>query len=95
MGSYNHLPKSMYYEQINMRKSIESVALRQGDLIRSNVDMQSWAIGTVLEKKKKISMPKITISNYVPHVIVPPNGQSLICMTIRDPRNLRVLGRTI
>ena len=27
-GSYNHLLKSLYYEQINIRKSIESIALR-------------------------------------------------------------------
>ena len=77
MGSYNHLLKSLYYEQINMRKSIESIALRQGELIRLNVDMLSWAIGAVLGKKK-VPMPKITISDFVPHVIVPPNGKSFV-----------------
>ena len=28
LDSYNHYLKSMYYEQINMRKTIESIALR-------------------------------------------------------------------
>ena len=77
MDSYNHLLKSLYYEQINMRKSIKSIALRHGDLIKSNVDMLSWAIGTA-SGKKKVSMLKITISDFVPHVIVPPNGQSFV-----------------
>ena len=44
LNSYNHLLKSMYYEQMNMRKSIKSIALKKGDLIRLNVDMLSWAI---------------------------------------------------
>ena len=47
LGSYNHHLKSINYEQINMRKAIESIALRQGDLIKSNVDMLAWAIETV------------------------------------------------
>ena len=34
LDSYNHHLKSTNYEQINMRKSIESIALRQGDLIK-------------------------------------------------------------
>ena len=41
MGSYNDIMTSLYYEQINMRNSIKSKALRQGDLINSNVDMLS------------------------------------------------------
>ena len=62
---------------MNIRKSIESIALRQGDLIRSNVDMLSWAIRLV-SGKKKVPMPKITTLDFVPHVIVSLNGQSFV-----------------
>ena len=93
LDSYNHLLKSLYYEQMNMRMSIESIALRQGDLIRSNVDMLSWAIGAV-SGKKKVPMPKITISDFVPHVIVPLNGKSFVG-PLRDSRTLRISGRTL
>ena len=39
--------------------------------------MLSWAMG-IVSRKKKVSMPKITISDFVPHVVVPPNGKSFI-----------------
>ena len=52
---------------MNMRTSIESIAIGHGDLIRLNVDMLSWAIGTV-STKKKVPMLKITILDFVPHV---------------------------
>ena len=60
-----------------MRKSIESIALRQGDLIRLNVDMLTWAIGTI-SRKKKVPMLKITILDFILHVIVPSNRQSFV-----------------
>ena len=37
LDSCNHNLKSLYYEQVNMKKTMESIALRQGDLIKSNV----------------------------------------------------------
>ena len=77
MDSYNHLMTSLYYEKINKRKSIESIALKQGDLIKSNVDMLSRAIG-IVSGKKNVPMPKITISDFVPHAIVPPNRKRFV-----------------
>ena len=31
-----------------------------------------------VRKGKKIPMPKITIFDFVPHLIMPPNGQSFV-----------------
>ena len=85
LDSFNHHLNSLYFEQINMRKSIESIALRQGELIRSNVDMLARAIG-IVSGKKKVPMPKITISDFVPHVIVPPNGKRFVGpLEIQEP----------
>ena len=39
LDSCNHNLTSLYYEQVNLRKTMESIALRQGDLIKSNVKM--------------------------------------------------------
>ena len=77
LDSCNHNLKSLYYEQVNLRKAMESIALRQSDLIKSNVKMLDWAMATV-SRNKKVAVPKITISNYVPCVIVPPNGQNFV-----------------
>ena len=56
---------------------MESIALRKGDLIKSNVKMLNWAIATV-SGKKKVAMPKLIILDLVPYVIVPPNRQSFV-----------------
>ena len=75
---------------MNMRNSIESIALRQGDLIRLNVDMLSWAIEEV-SGKKKVPMPKINISNFLLHVIMLPNGQSFVgSLEIQEPLESQV-----
>ena len=61
----------MYYEQINMGKTLGSMALREAELVKSNVKMLDWTMGAV-SCKKKIAAPKIAIFDYIPYVIQPP-----------------------
>ena len=75
LDSYNHHLNSLYFEQINMRKNIESIALRQGDLIRSNVDMLAWAIRTI-SRKKKYQCQKLPFQTLYLMSLCPPNGKS-------------------
>ena len=90
LGSSNDNLKSLYYEQVNMKKTMESIALRLGDLIKSNVKMLDLTIATV-SGKKKVAMPKIIISDFVPYVIMPTNRQGfvgpLVSEETTEPKN--------
>ena len=61
----------MYYEQINMGKTLGSMVIREAELVKSNVKMLDWTMRAV-SGKKKIAAPKIAISDYIPYVIQPP-----------------------
>ena len=50
----------MYYAQVDMGKTMGSLALRQVELIKGNLKMLDWAIA-IASNKKKIATPKITI----------------------------------
>ena len=68
LDSSNHYLKSIYYEQVNIGKTLGSIALRQAELIKGNVKMLHWAMA-IVSSKKNIAAPKITISDYIPYVI--------------------------
>ena len=50
--------------------TLESIGKRKRELVKGNVEILYWAMKTV-SGKKKVSMPNIQISNYVPYTIVP------------------------
>ena len=77
LDSWNHYLKSMYFEQVNMGKTLGSIALRQAELIKGNVKILDWAMATV-SSKKNITAPKIIISYYIPYVIQPPYEHAFI-----------------
>ena len=73
LNSLEHCKQSfrlMTYEQINNRTTLESIGKRQCELVKSNVEILDWAMKTV-SGKKKVSLPNIQISDYVPYTIVP------------------------
>ena len=53
MDFFNNNLKSMYYVQIDMGKSMGSLAQRTVELIKGNVKMLDWAMTTTSNKKKK------------------------------------------
>ena len=53
MESRSHYLKSMYFEQINMGKTLGSMFIREAKLVKSNVKMLDWAMATDSGKKKK------------------------------------------
>ena len=57
MESSNHYLKSMYYEQINMGKTLGSMFVRGAEFVKSNVKMLDWAM-EIVSSKKKNSSPK-------------------------------------
>ena len=57
-------------ELINNKCTLKSIGKRQCELVKSNADILDWAMKTVLGKKK-VSLPIIQISDYVPYTIVP------------------------
>ena len=57
-------------ELINNRCTLESIGERQRELVKSNTDILDWAMKTV-SGKKKVTLPNIQISDYVPYTIVP------------------------
>ena len=71
LDSFNEKLKSMYYAQVDMGKTMGSLALRQVLLIKSNVKMLDWAMASA-SNKKNITAPKVTISDYIHFVIQPP-----------------------
>ena len=60
----------MTFEQVKNKTLLESVAKRQRELTESNAKILDWAMKTV-SGKKKVSLPQIRISYYVPYTIVP------------------------
>ena len=68
LGSFNNKLQSMCYAQVDMGKTMGSLALRQVELIKGNVKMLDWAMAAN-SSRKKIAAPKITISDYIPYVI--------------------------
>ena len=73
MNSLGHCQQSflmMSYEVKNNRTLLESLAMRQRELIESNAKILDWAMKTV-SSKKKISLPQIQISYCIPYTIVP------------------------
>ena len=60
----------MTYEQVNNRKTLESIGKRQCELVKSNVEILDWAM-KIVSGKKKVPLPNIKIYDYVPYTIVP------------------------
>ena len=79
LDSFNRKLKAMYYAQVDMEKSMESLSLKRVELIRGNANMLDWAIAAT-SRKKNIVSPKITISNYISYVIRPS-----MSMLSKDP----------
>ena len=48
---------------------MESIGSRQYELVKSNVEILDWAM-KIVSGKKKVTLPNIQISNYVPYTIV-------------------------
>ena len=61
----------MTYEQVKSRTLLESLAKRQRELTESIAKILDWAMKTV-SNKKKVSLPQIRISDFVPYTVVPP-----------------------
>ena len=73
LNSLKHCKQSyrpMTYEQINNRLTLKSIGKRQCELVKSNVENLDWAMKTIFGKKK-VPLPNIQISDYVPYTIVP------------------------
>ena len=73
MNSLGHCKQSfrmMSYDVKNNRTLLESLAMRQRELIESNAKILDWAMKTV-SSKKKIPLPQIRISDYRPYTIIP------------------------
>ena len=73
MNSLGHCKQSfrmMSYEIKNNRTLLESLAMRQRELIKSNAKILDWAM-KIVSSKKKIPLPQIRISDYRPYTIVP------------------------
>ena len=64
----------MTLEQINNRATLDSVGKRQRELTKGNAKILDWAMKTLLGKKK-MPLPNIQISDYVPYIIVPKDVQ--------------------
>ena len=73
LNSLEHCKQSfrlMTYKHINNRTTLESIGKRQCEMVKSNVEIFDWAM-KIVSGKKKVSLPNIKISNYVPYTIVP------------------------
>ena len=72
-NSLEHCKQSfrlMTYEQVNNKTLLESLAKRQRELTESSAKILDWAM-KIVSNKKKVSLPQIRISDYVPYTIVP------------------------
>ena len=58
LGHYKQSFRMMSYEIKNNRTLLESLAMRQRELIESNAKILDWAMKTV-SSKKKIPLPQI------------------------------------
>ena len=73
MNSLEHCKQSfrlMSYDIVNNMTLLESLTIRERELIDSNAKILDWAMKTV-SSKKKIPLPQIRISDYKPYTIVP------------------------
>ena len=73
MNNLGHCQQSfriMSYEVKNNRTLLESLAMMQRELIKSNAKILDWAMKTI-SSKKKIPLPQIQISECKPYTIVP------------------------
>ena len=66
----NESARLLTYEQVNNRTLMESLAKKQRELAESNAKILDGAMKIVLGKKK-VSFPKIRISDCMPYTIVP------------------------
>ena len=57
-------------ELIKNMCTLESIGKRQRELVKSNANILDWAMKSV-SGKKKVSLPNIQISDYIPYTIVP------------------------
>ena len=73
---YSESLRLMTQEQINIRGTMESLGKKKYDLKKENAEILDWAIKTI-SGKKKVQLPQINISDYVPYIIVPPNVQNV------------------
>ena len=69
LHSYSESLRLMTQEQINLRGTLESIGKRQCELTKSNAQLLDKAMKTA-SGKKKVPLPIINISNYVPYTIV-------------------------
>ena len=72
MNSLGHCKQSfrmMSYEVKNNKTLLESLAMRQRELIESNAKILDWAMKTI-SSKKKIPLPQIRISYCRPYTII-------------------------
>ena len=60
----------MSYEVKNNRTLLESLAVRQRELTKSNAKILDWAM-KIVSSKKNIPLPQIQILDYRPYIIVP------------------------
>ena len=70
LGHYKHSFRLISYEIINNRTLLESLAMRQRELMESNAKILDWAMKTMSSKKKR-PLPQIRISDCRPYTIVP------------------------
>ena len=73
MNSLEHCKQSfrmLSYDVRNNRTLLESLAMRQRELIESNAKILDWAMKTV-SNKKKIPLPQIRILDCRPYSIIP------------------------
>ena len=71
LNSLNEKLISMPYAQVDMGKTMGSLAQRQVELIKGNVKILDWAMA-IASIKKNIVAPKVTIFYYIPFVFQPP-----------------------
>ena len=68
LHSYNETLRLMTHKQINLRATLEVIGKRQHELTKANAKIPYWAVKTMLGKKK-VPLPYIKISDYVPYII--------------------------
>ena len=76
-------------EMINNRITLESIGKRQHEIVKSNADLLDWAMKTV-SGKKKVPLPNIQISDYVPYSIVPKDvtNPSITFTNLEEPKEI-------
>ena len=61
--------RMMSYDVKNNKTFLESLAMRQRELIESNAKILDWAM-KIVSNKKKIPLPQIRISDYKPYTVL-------------------------